>query len=144
MTTSAFLGNAEGLKSSSSKNGGTVAIWHIVVVLISGIVVCILIFYIVRRSRRRWFKRRKRDVKPQKTDDSIYHDLDLTKMNREDNYQSLKGNAGRINKVTDDDYQNIDVRKMMDNEDNHQSLGGKSRFTSHVSTYHVSLEGIVY
>ena len=98
--------------------------------LISGIVVCIFVFYIVRRSRRRWFKRRKPEAKPEKTvDDSIYQDLDLTKMGTEDNYQSLTGNVARRNKVADDDYespddyQDLDVTKM-NTEDNYQSLEG--------------------
>ena len=101
--------------------------------LISGIVVCIFVFYIVRRSRRHWFKRGKPEAKPEKTvDDSIYQDLDLTKMGTEDNYQSLTGNVARRNKVADDDYENaespddyqdLDVTKM-NTEDNYQSLEG--------------------
>ena len=135
LTDCVFLDNAEGFKSSSSKSFGTVAIWHIVVSIVSGVVVCIFIFYFVRRSRRRRFKKRKRDVKPQKTDDSIYQDLDLTKMNTGDNYESLQGNAGRVSNVPDDIYQNTDVRKM-NNEDNQSK--SKIRFTLHTSTFHAS------
>ena len=135
LTDCVFSGNAEGFKSSSSKSGGTIVIWHIVVSIISGIVVCIFIFYVVRRSRRRRFKKRKRDVKPQKTDDSIYQDLDLTKMNTGDNYESLQGNAGRVSNVPNDVYQNTDVRKM--NHEDNQSKG-KTRFTLPTSIFHVS------
>ena len=71
-----------------------------------GFIAGILFSYIVWSSHRRWFKNRKpkRNPDEQPTEaDSTYQDLDLSKMNQEDNYQSLRGNVARINDVTNDD-----------------------------------------
>ena len=120
------------MENENSASGATVAVWHIVVSLISGIVVCIFVFYIVRRSRRRSFKREPGAKSERTVDDSIYQDLDHTKMGTEDNYQSLTGNVARRNKVADDDYENaespddyqdLDVTNM-NIADNYQSLTG--------------------
>lgn len=136
-----FLAATEGFKNANSKSDETAAVWHIVVSFISGVVVCIFIFFIVRRSR---LLKRRRDAKPQKTDDSIYQELDLTKMNAEDNYQSLTGKAARINKVVDEDYENIDLATenhhhyqdldltKMNKEDNYQSLRDTTAKMNHV------------
>ena len=137
-----FLGNAEGSKNANSRSGPTIAVWHIVVSLISGMVVCIFVFYIVRRSRRRWFERRKLEAKPEKTvDDSIYQDLDLTKMGTEDNYQSLTGNVARISEDAGDDYQNVDVRKTKE-QDNGQRLEGNACYIRNFpyATFHSKLD----
>ena len=64
--------------------------------LVSGIVVGVLLFYIAWCSYRRWFKNRNPGIQPAETD-STYQELDLSKMNKEDNYQSLRGIVARIN-----------------------------------------------
>ena len=101
--------------------------WYITVVaLVSGIIVGILVSYIAYCSRRRWFKNRKSKRNPdqQPTEaDSNYQDLDLSKMNQEDNYQSLRGNVARINDVTnDDDSTYTEMSKTRDVENNYESL----------------------
>ena len=74
--------------------------------LVCGIITGILLSYIVWCSHRRWFRKRKPkgnpDEQPTKAD-STYQELDLSNMNQEDNYQSLRGNVARINNVTNDD-----------------------------------------
>ena len=102
--------------------------WYIIViVLISGIIVGILLSYIVQCSRRRWFrnKKPKRNPDQQPTEvDSTYQELDPSKMNKEDNYQSLRGNVARINEATNvDDTENYtELSKTRDAENNYQSL----------------------
>ena len=90
----------------------------------SGFFVGVLVSYIA--SRRRWFRNRKPKRSPdqQPTEaDSNYQELDLSKMNKEDNYQSLRGNVTRINNVTnDDDSTYTELTKTRDDEDNYQSL----------------------
>ena len=56
--------------------------------------------------------------------DSTYQELDLTKMNKEDNYQSLimKGNTSSNNGVNDDDSAYTELTKVRDVENNYQSL----------------------
>ena len=101
--------------------------WYIIVVtLVSGIIVGILLSYIVWCFHRRWFRnrkpKRKIDQKPTEAD-STYQELDLSKMNKEDNYQSLKENVTRIDVVTnDDDSTYTELNKTRDVEDNYQSL----------------------
>ena len=97
------------------------------IVLISGIIVGILLSYIVQCSRRRWFrnKKPKRNPDQQPTEvDSTYQELDPSRMNKEDNYQSLKGNVARINEATNvDDTENYtELSKTRDAENNYQSL----------------------
>ena len=101
--------------------------WHIVVVtLVSGIIVGVILSYIVQCSHRRWFKNRKHKQSPdqQPTEaDSTYQELELSKMNQEDNYQSLRENVARINDVTnDDDSTYTELSKTRDVENNYQSL----------------------
>ena len=101
--------------------------WYIIViVLISGIIVGILLSYIVQCSGRRWFRNRKAKQNPDQQPaeaDSTYQELDLSKMNKEENYQSLRGNAERINDVTnDDDSTYTELSKTRDVENNYQSL----------------------
>jgi hypothetical protein len=69
--------------------------WHILVSFISGLIMGILISYIGVCCRRR-FSTRKHQSNPEPQapkDSSIYQELDLTKMNSEDNYQSLMVNS---------------------------------------------------
>ena len=90
----------------------------------SGFFVGVLVSCIA--SRRRWCRNRKPkrnpDQKPTEAD-STYQELDLSKMNKEDNYQSLRGNVARINDVTNHDDSNYtELSKSRDVEDNYQSL----------------------
>ena len=101
--------------------------WYITVVtLVSGIIVGILLSCIAQCSRRRWFRNRqpKRNPDQQPTEvDLTYQELDLSKMNQEDNYQSLRGNVARTNDVTnDDDSTYTELSKTRDVADNYQSL----------------------
>ena len=101
--------------------------WYIIVVtLVSGFIAGVLLSYIVCCSHRRWFRKRKpkRNPDEQPTEaDSTYQELDLSKMNQEDNYQSLRGNVARINDVTNNDESTYtELSKTRDVEDNYQSL----------------------
>ena len=91
----------------------------------SGIIFGILLCYIVWCSHRRWFRNRKPERNPelQTTDvDSTYHELDLTKMNKEDNYQSLTVNAASNDVGNEDDSTYTKLNKIRDVENNYQSL----------------------
>ena len=101
--------------------------WYIIfVTLLSGIIVGILLSYIAWCLNRRWFKNRKpkRNPDQQPTEaDSTYQGLDLSKMNGEENYQSLRGNVVRINDVTNDDNSTYtELSKTRDVENNYKSL----------------------
>ena len=64
--------------------------------LVSGTIFGILVACIAWCSHRRWFSKRKleQSPNPQPTEaETTYEELDLSKMNTEDNYQSLKGNV---------------------------------------------------
>ena len=56
--------------------------------------------------------------------DSTYQELDLTRMNKEDNYQSLimKGNTSTNNGGNNDDSTYTELTKVREVEDNYQSL----------------------
>ena len=56
--------------------------------------------------------------------DSTYQDLDLTKMNKEDNYQSLimKGNTSSYIADNNDDSTYTELNEVRDAENNYQSL----------------------
>ena len=86
-------------------DGSTVVVWHIVVTLVSGFILGILFSYIVSCSRRRWF--RNRNPEPKTTEvDTTYQELDLSKMNTEYNYQSLRVNATNNDTAVNDDESN--------------------------------------
>ena len=108
------------------ESSGTVVVWHIVVTLVSGFILGILFSYIVSYSRSRWFRNRKpeRNPAPKTTEaDTTYQELDLSRMNTEDNYQSLRVNAAVCNDATnDDDSTYTQLSKTRDAEDNYQSL----------------------
>ena len=91
----------------------------------SGIIIVILLSYIVWCSRRRWLRNRKPEQNPQAQTteaDTTYQALDLTKMNTEDNYQSLRKTKPQSNpEPVDTTYQALDLSKM-NSEDNYQSL----------------------
>ena len=95
------------------------------VILVSGIIIGILFSYIVWCSRRRWFRNRKpeRNPEPQPTEvDTTYQELDLTKMNTEDNYQSLRVNAASNDAANDDVSTYTELNKTRDVGNNYQSL----------------------
>ncbi|XP_028413748.1 opioid-binding protein/cell adhesion molecule-like isoform X2 [Dendronephthya gigantea] len=98
--------------------------WYIVVVtLVSGILVGIILSYVVFRVRRRRGKPQQSKTKsPTAQVDSTYQELDLKKMNREDNYQSLKGNAARNDAASNDESNYAELNKTRDVENNYQSL----------------------
>ena len=102
-------------------------IWHIVVSLVSGVIIGILVGYIAWFSHRRWFSKRKaeRTSYQQPTEaESTYEELDLSKMNTEDNYQALRGNIVKIDDAVnnDDDCTYTELNKIRDVENNYQSL----------------------
>ena len=102
-------------------------IWHIVVSVASGIIFGILVAYIPRCSRRRWCTKREYEQisYQQPTEaESTYQELNLSNMNTEDNYQSLRGNVSRIDDTVnnDDDSTYTELNKIRDVENNCQSL----------------------
>ena len=114
-------------KAKVNSDEATVVIWPIVVTLVCGIVVGILLSYIVYYSHHRWFGWNKKSEQnpdlPPTERDSTYQELDLTKMNTEDNYQSLTGISVKVNCVANDDNSNYsELSKTRDVENNYQSL----------------------
>jgi hypothetical protein len=92
---------------------------------VSGIIIGILFSYIVWCSHRRWFRNgtTERNPEPKITEaDTTYQELDLTKMNTEDNYESLNVNAASNDVANDDDSTYTQLSKNRDVEDNYQSL----------------------
>ncbi len=111
--------------AANNEDGGTVVVWHIVVSLLSGIIIGFLLSYIVSCSRRRWFKNKKREPNPEAQTtgvDTTYQGLDLSEMNKEDNYQSLIVNAASNDGVNDDESTYTELNKARDVENNYQSL----------------------
>ena len=95
------------------------------VTLVSGIIIGIIFSYIVSCSYRRWFRNKKpeRNSEPKTSDvDTTYQELDLSKMNKEDNYQSLRVNSASNNAANDDDSTYTELNKTRDVENNYQSL----------------------
>ena len=94
--------------------------------LVSGIVIGIIFSYVVWCSYRRWFgkKNPERNSKPKTSEvDTTYQELGLSKMNKEDNYQSLRVNAASNDAANnDDDSTYTEVNKSRDAENNYQSL----------------------
>ncbi len=88
---------------------------------VSGVIIGLFLACILHCACRRRFKNRKPERKPESETtqvDPTYQELDLTKMNREDNYQSLRVNAAS----NDDDSTYTELKKTSDVEDNYQSL----------------------
>ena len=101
--------------------------WYVVVgSMMSGIIIGLFLAYILLCARRRWFtiKKPERHVRPGTTEvDSTYQELDLTKINKEDNYQSLRVTAASndaANNGDDSDY--TELSKTREAEKNYQSL----------------------
>jgi hypothetical protein len=92
---------------------------------VSGIIIGILLSNIVSRCRRCWFRNRipERNLEPQTTEvDPTYQELDLSKMNKEDNYQPLRVNVARNDAANDDDFTYTELNQTRDVENNYQSL----------------------
>ena len=119
-TTTNFSKEKAGLESWIGKE------WYIVVVLlVTGIIIGLFLAYILQCSRRRWFRNRKseRPVEPGTTEiDSTYQELDLTKINKEDDYESLRVNAANNVAGNEDDSTYTELNKTRDVENNYQSL----------------------
>ncbi len=104
--------------------------WYIVgVSLVSGIIIGLFLAYIIWCSRRRWFRNKKseRYSEPKTSEvDTTYQELDFSKMNKEDNYQSLIVNAVNNDDANDDgnddDSTYTKLSKTRDVENNYQSL----------------------
>ena len=104
--------------------------WYIVVVsLVSGNIIGLFLAYIIWCSRRRWFRHKKseRYSEPKTSEvDTTYEELDFSKMNKEDNYQSLIVNAANNDDGNDDgnddDSTYTKLSKTRDVENNYQSL----------------------
>ena len=99
--------------------------WYIVVVaLVAGIVIGLFLAYILLCSPRRWFRNRtQRHVEPGTTEvDTTYQELDLTKMNKEDDYESLRVNAANNVAENENDSTYTELNKIRDVENNYQSL----------------------
>ena len=119
------------------KNPRTLEIWHIVVSLFCGIIIGILVAYIAWCSHRRWCKDRKPEHHEQSPEqqpaeaETTYEELDLSKMNTEDKYQSLRGNVSRIYDAVnnDDDSTYTELNKIRDAENNYQSLQVRPKYT---------------
>ena len=95
------------------------------VTLVSGIIIGIFLSYIVSCSRRKFRRTRQPQSNHEsKTTeaDTTYQELDLTKLNTEDNYQSLRVNAANNEAANDDDSTYTELSKTRDVEDNYQSL----------------------
>ena len=91
----------------------------------SGIIIGLFLAYILLCVRRRWFTNKKSEqhVEPGTTEvDTTYEELDLTKMNTEDNYQSLTADAANNDAENDVDCTHTKLNKTRDVEDNYQSL----------------------
>jgi uncharacterized protein YpmB len=73
--------------------------------LFSGVIIGILLSYIILSFRRKFgSKNTQSNPEPQTTGvDPTYQELDLTKMNKEDNYQSLRAIAASNDVANDDD-----------------------------------------
>ena len=88
---------------------------------VSGVIIGLFLACILLCLCRRRFNNRKPERKPESETtqvDTTYQELDLSKMNKEDNYQSLRVNAAS----NDDDSTYTELKKTSDVEDNYQSL----------------------
>ena len=95
------------------------------VTLGSGIIIGILFSIIFVYSRRKFRRRKPQQLNPKfptSQVDLTYQELDLTKMNTGDNYQSLTVNAGRNDGVNNDESPYTDLTKARCAENNYESL----------------------
>ena len=99
--------------------------WYVVVVsLVAGIIIGILFSYIIFCSRRKFKSSNTESSNEPRTNevDTTYQELDLTKMNKEDNYESLRVNAVSDNVANEDDSNYTDLSKTRDVENTYQCL----------------------
>ena len=92
--------------------------------VVAGIIIGILFSYIVSCSRRKFRSHKPQSSRePQPCEvDSTYQELDLAKMNEEDDYQSLRMDVA-INNITNGDDSNYsELSSTRDVENNYQSL----------------------
>ena len=94
--------------------------------LVSGIIIGIFLSYFVSCSRHK-FRSKNPQSNPEPHSqpievDTTYQELDLTKMNKEDNYQSLRVNAASNDAANDHDSTYTELSKTRDVENNYQSL----------------------
>ena len=92
-------------KSSNDMSCNRGTEWYVIVVtLVAEIIIGILFLYIVSCSCRKFGSRKPQSCpEPRACEvDSTYQELDLTKMNTEDNYQSLIADVA-INNATNGD-----------------------------------------
>ena len=90
-------------------------------VVIIGIVLSYIVWRCCRKSRS---SKHQSNPEPQTTEvDPTYQGLDLNKMNKEDNYQSLTGNYAASNDVgNEDESAYTELKKIRDVENQYQSL----------------------
>ncbi|CAB4020110.1 hemicentin-1 isoform X1 [Paramuricea clavata] len=108
-------------KAALEKCNRSGTVWYMVVVLlVFGIIIGILLCYIVLCFRRKFRSRKPQsNPEPKATEvDTTYQELDLSKMNTEDNYQSLRVNAA--SNYEDSTYTELNTAR--DVENNYQSL----------------------
>ncbi|XP_028399387.1 hemicentin-2-like isoform X1 [Dendronephthya gigantea] len=114
------------LQESQNCQSGTE--WYIVLVssvttFIIGILVSCVVFYF--RCKHRSRKRQQNHESPKSQVDKTYQELDLTKMNTGENYQTLTavpGAAASNESVREDDSTYTELSKTRDIEENYQSL----------------------
>ncbi|XP_028399311.1 uncharacterized protein LOC114522762 [Dendronephthya gigantea] len=120
VTASSFLTVSD--QSCYNCNGSSGTKWHIIVVtLVSGIIIGVIISYIVSCSRLKFRNRKPQNTNPEPATSEVntnYQELDLRKINTEDNYQSLAKNDGAKN----DDSTYTQLSSTRDQENNYQSL----------------------
>ncbi|XP_028399308.1 contactin-4-like [Dendronephthya gigantea] len=115
-------------KSKASAKEITAAWYIILVLLLTGFIIGCIFSFIIYHSRRK-IQSRKTQSSPESPTtisrvDSTYQELDLRKMNTEENYQSLAGNAAARNKVGDecDNSTYTELNTSRDEGNNYQSL----------------------
>ena len=113
------------LDEASSNDTSCGTEWYVIVVtLVVGIIMGILFSYIVSCCRRKFGSRKPHSCpEPRACEvDSTYQELDVTKLNTEDNYQSLTVDVAINNVAHDDDSNYTALSKTRDVENNYQSL----------------------
>ena len=102
--------------NKADDGGRTVVVWHIVISSVSGFIMGILTSCIVVCCCR-LFSRRKHQSNPQPQapkDSSIYQELNVNKINSEDNYQAL-----RLNHEPENESVYMDLNQTTRDDENH-------------------------
>ncbi|XP_028399371.1 uncharacterized protein LOC114522818 [Dendronephthya gigantea] len=115
------------IECNNSESNYSETKWYIIVIsLVSGIIIGILLSYIVPYSRRKLKSRERQHSNHEppspQVDQLTYQELDLKRMNEEDKYQSLTGNAKKNDGVNSDESNYTELNKTRDVENNYQSL----------------------